>query len=198
MTDQTSSRRDFLATSAHTLGGAWLALNLPAIEAAGAYARRAVAEGHSFDVLTPQEARAFAAFAERIIPSDGTPGAREAGVIYFVDRALGTFTAPILLSIRSGLADLDVRTRSKHRQAVDFASLTPRQQDALIRSIEDSVFFDNGRLLTVMGMFADPSYGGNRGHVGWRLLGFEDRGAYQPPFGHYDAESMRERLGGGR
>ena len=30
------------------------------------------------------------AIAARIIPSDATPGAREAGVVYFIDRALST------------------------------------------------------------------------------------------------------------
>ena len=29
----------------------------------------------------------------QIVPSDDTPGAREAGVIYFIDRALATFLA---------------------------------------------------------------------------------------------------------
>jgi hypothetical protein len=35
-------------------------------------------------------------------------------------------------------------------------------------------------------MFADPAYGGNSDKVGWKLIGFEDRFAWQPPFGEYD------------
>jgi gluconate 2-dehydrogenase gamma chain len=198
MMDPLATRRQFLASSCYALGGAWLAVHLPAIEAAGAYARLAAAENRSFEVLTPREARAFAAFAERIFPTDDTPGAREAGVVHFADRALSSFGEPLLLSIRAGLADLEAKTKAKHRQATEFSSLTPRQQDGLIRAIEDSVFFGNGRLLTIMGMFADPSYGGNQDGVGWRLLGFEERGAYAPPFGYYDAEYERRRAEGGR
>jgi gluconate 2-dehydrogenase gamma chain len=39
-----------------------------------------------------------------------------------------------------------------------------------------------------MGFLADPSYGGNRGQVGWKLIGFEPKPAWKPPFGYYDAE----------
>jgi hypothetical protein len=42
------------------------------------------------------------------------------------------------------------------------------------------------RFLTIAGTFANPSWGGNRDKIGWRLLGFEDRFVWQPPFGDYD------------
>ena len=42
---------------------------------------------------------------------------------------------------------------------------------------------------TVTGFLATPNWGGNRGQVGWKLIGFEDAGAYQPPFGYYDREA---------
>ena len=35
-------------------------------------------------------------------------------------------------------------------------------------------------------MFSNPSYGGNRGGIGWKLLGFEDQHIFDPPFGYYD------------
>jgi hypothetical protein len=37
-----------------------------------------------------------------------------------------------------------------------------------------------------MGFFGNPSYGGNRDLVGWKLIGFEDRFQFEPPFGYYD------------
>jgi hypothetical protein len=40
----------------------------------------------------------------------------------------------------------------------------------------------------VAGVFSDPSYGGNRDHAGFTLIGMEHAAAYQPPFGWYDAE----------
>jgi len=39
-----------------------------------------------------------------------------------------------------------------------------------------------------LGMFSDPSYGGNRNGIGWELLGFRNDHAYQPPFGYYDRD----------
>jgi hypothetical protein len=42
-------------------------------------------------------------------------------------------------------------------------------------------------------MFASPSYGGNRNLVGWKLLGFDDRFAWQPPFGYYDRDAHGAR-----
>ena len=44
------------------------------------------------------------------------------------------------------------------------------------------------RYLTLAGMFSLPEHGGNRDQIGWRLLGFENRHAWQPPFGFYDAD----------
>ena len=43
-------------------------------------------------------------------------------------------------------------------------------------------------LLTLLGMFSLPSYGGNRGGVGWKLIGFEDAHVFQSPFGYYDRD----------
>jgi hypothetical protein len=43
-------------------------------------------------------------------------------------------------------------------------------------------------MLTVIGMFTMPAYGGNRGGAGWKLLGFEDSHAFHPPFGYYDRD----------
>jgi len=44
------------------------------------------------------------ALTTQIIPSGGAPGAREAGVVYFIDRALATFDADKKESYRRGLA----------------------------------------------------------------------------------------------
>jgi hypothetical protein len=33
-----------------------------------------------------------------------------------------------------------------------------------------------------------PKYGGNHDKAGWKLLGFEDRHVWQPPFGYYDKD----------
>lgn len=190
MSTTNQTRREFLASSTLALGGGWLAMHMPAIRDAAAFATQ-TGPFAAFQVLTPREARTFAAFAARIFPSDDTPGATEAGVDRFADRALGTFMAPLLPSLRAGLADLDRRARRRRGGAEGFAGLTASGQDAVMRAVEDAEWFFNARLLVVMGMFSNPSYGGNQDGVGWRLIGFEDRGSHQPPFGHYDAEYAR-------
>ncbi len=48
------------------------------------------------------------------------------------------------------------------------------------------------RYLSITGMFALPEYCGNRDLAGYRLIGFEDRHGWTPPFGYYDAH-YRER-----
>ena len=68
------------------------------------------------------------------------------------------------------------------------ASLTADQQIAVLQAIEKSDFFELLRTHTVLGFLGSPSYGGNRGGVGWKHIGFEDRMAFEPPFGYYDAQ----------
>ncbi|HEX9581032.1 MAG TPA: gluconate 2-dehydrogenase subunit 3 family protein [Gemmatimonadales bacterium] len=183
-----STRRDFVTASSGTALGAWIAINLPGIEAAAAYAARARAQQQPFQVLTPDEARTLEAIAEQIIPADDTPGARDAGVVYFMDRALGTFAAGQLEATRAGLTDLLNRVRQGHGAAATFAALDAPSQTAMLKEIERTAFFGGVRFLTVAGMFADPSHGGNRDYAGWKLLGFDHRAGYQPPFGYYDRE----------
>ena len=71
------------------------------------------------------------------------------------------------------------------------ASLTSERQIELIRDIEKSDFFELLRTHTLMGFLGSPAYGGNRGKVGWKHIHFDDRMAFQPPFGYYDAEAAK-------
>jgi gluconate 2-dehydrogenase gamma chain len=187
MTDS-PTRRAFLETSGTVLSGAWLSVHLPAIRAAATCARRAFARGAGFVVLTPDEARELDAVAARIIPTDDTPGAREAGVIYFIDQALATFAQSMLQPLRGGLADLRQAVHASSPTAASFSALGADDQDAVLRTLEKSAFFGAVRFLTVAGMFGDPSHGGNRDEIGWKLLAFGGAHAYVPPFGYYDRE----------
>jgi gluconate 2-dehydrogenase gamma chain len=191
MTDSVS-RRAFLA-AASAAGAAWLVADPERLDAALAHARRAVAAPppYHFGALTPAQAADLEAVAMRIFPSDGTPGAKEAGVIHFLDQALATFAAPQKGSMLEGLDDLNKQARSKWPDTTTFAALPPERQDELLKTIETGPFFGQVRFATIVGMFSNPSYGGNQDQVGWKLLGFEAHGIYQPPFGYYDAEAER-------
>lgn len=180
------------------------------------------------------EARTVEAIAERIIPGDGrSPGATQAGVVYYIDRAISGFSTGLQRVYRLGLRELDVLCT--RRYSASFVTLNAEQQDEVIRRLlgpesgeaasaakgvgEDDYDFDrtaghqdhaveqprasgpgDGTALsglsgqgdeqrtidvallrrffavirehTMEGFFCDPLYGGNRGAVGWRLVGF--------------------------
>jgi gluconate 2-dehydrogenase gamma chain len=180
------TRRRFLADTTRLGTVGWLALQLPLIETFAACAR----DSAPFVNLTPPEARSMRAFAAQIMPSaQGSPGAEEAGAVYFVDRALGTpYFAGDVQTVRAGLADLDRRARDAGEHG-GFASLSAAKQVAILRAIEKGAFFVSARKLVIIGTFADASYGGNRGGVGWSMVGIDHQASYAAPFGWYDAHS---------
>ncbi|HKE93047.1 MAG TPA: gluconate 2-dehydrogenase subunit 3 family protein [Povalibacter sp.] len=184
------SRREFLRAAAESLGVAWLSLNWSQVTAAvhdaneGARAPATV----GFNFLTAAQAADVEAIAAQIIPTDDTPGAREAGVVYFIDRALATFMSRLAVEFRAGLQDFQHACRARYPQTSGFSALPSAQQIEFLKGVEHTTFFGTAHMLTVFGMFAMPSYGGNRDGVGWKLIGFEDRHAFQPPFGYYDRD----------
>ena len=176
------TRRDWILGS--LAASAW-----PAIAAAQQHAHRAATSDSPtaleyFDAPTAREVTAITAL---IIPSDDGPGATEAGAVYFIDRALKTFAADQQVTYRDGLVGLKARREKMFSAAASFADLTPSQQSRLLRSIETTNFFATIRQHTVMAWLGNPEYGGNRGGVGWKYIGFDDQGAFTPPFGFYDA-----------
>jgi hypothetical protein len=146
---------------------------------------------YRFDVLTPAQAADLEAIFMRIFPSDGTPGAKEAGVIHFMDKSLSTWAAGQKDAVINGLADVNKKVAEKWPGTTAFSALQPEQQDEYLKSIEKTPFFGQLRFATIVGMFSNQSYGGNQGEAGWKLLGFESHGIYQPPFGYYDAEARK-------
>jgi gluconate 2-dehydrogenase gamma chain len=185
----TGTRRDFLKASSATLGSAWLLAQWPALLAAAGAAREAHAAGAAFTNLSPEDAQDIEAIAAQIIPTDETPGAREAGVVYFIDAALGSFAARRAGALREGLAALNAKVAADHAPVARFAALDDATQIAVLKSEENGPFFGNVYFLTIAGMFALPGYGGNRDDIGWKLLGFDHRHVWAPPFGYYDAHA---------
>ena len=187
--DDKLARRSFLRLMGGTLGASFLALNWSEVAAA---AQQAVAQGASgrnhTEFLTAAEAADVEAICAQIIPTDSTPGAREAGVVFFIDRALGSFYASQAEILRSGLRQFQSAAREWRAQVSSFSALPTDQQIEFLRTVEHTPFFDSVRLLTVIGMFSMPAYGGNRDGAGWRLLGFEDQHIFEPPFGYYDRD----------
>ena len=76
-----------------------------ALSAIAAAAQQARSTG-KFEFFTPDQARDAEAIAEQIIPRDESPGAKEAGVMYFIDRALSRYFQDQQAVYRKGLAEL--------------------------------------------------------------------------------------------
>jgi gluconate 2-dehydrogenase gamma chain len=186
-------RRTFLRAAA-AAGVAWAAADLTQVEDALAWASHQGATGGAagFTALTKAQAEVIDAVASRILPSvEGRPGAHEAGVVYFIDRALSTFNTAQKSVYSDGVADLNRRAAERWSGTSSFAALTSNQQNQLLREIEKTPFFEAARGDTVVGTLALPTWGGNRDFAGWHLLGLEHQPAFQPPFGYYDTEINR-------
>jgi gluconate 2-dehydrogenase gamma chain len=195
--------------AAAAASAAWAAVDLVQVEEALAWTAQHAAPGEGraagvgISVLTKDQAAALDAMSARILPAvDGKPGAHDAGVVFFIDRSLATFNAAQKPVYVDGVQDLNRRAATDTGTAgATFATLTPAQQDAILRAVETTPFFQAVRFDTIVGTFAVPTYGGNRDHVGWRLIGHEHQPAFQPPFGFYDADANRpggNRPGGNR
>jgi len=140
-----------------------------------------------FQTLDPATALEIDAIVSQIIPSTDGPGAHEAGVIYFIDRALSTFDKDLRDAYRTGIGEVEQKRKEMFPGSASVATLGNEQQIQLIHAMEHTDFFELLRTHTMYGFLGNPSYGGNRDRIGWKLIGFDDRMAYQPPFGYYDA-----------
>ena len=185
-----SSRRGFLIGTACGLGSAYSALRWPAIRNAEAYAKQAAEStaAPAFEFFSSEQAAEVEGIAAQIIPSDGTAGARDARVLYFIDRALVSFDRDKQAAYTHGLKDLQAKVRAGFPPKHHFADLNSEEQIRLLTAIEHSEFFELVRLHTIMGFLARPEYGGNQDDAGWKLIGFGDEMVYEPPFGYYDAK----------
>ena len=184
------SRRSFITSTGQLLSGAWLASHWPEVASAAHHAESAMTSNEpvTFTALAPWEVTQVDAISAQIIPSGATPGAREAHVTVFVDRALATFLAGMAPMIHEGLKDFTKGFDAKFPSAKGFAAAKPEQQGAFLTASEQTPFFQTMRLMTVLGYLSSPKYGGNVNGIGWKAIGFDDQHMFQPPFGYYDRE----------
>jgi gluconate 2-dehydrogenase gamma chain len=182
------SRRLFLQSAGALTGSMYLRMLAPGVAAISQAACSARDQGAAFEVLGTAEARDFAAIAARIIPTTDTPGATEAGVIHFIDKAFAAEMKEQLDFARGGLEAFNEALRAEHGDT-HLDALHEDTQDAFLATREASPFFQLLWAMTMFGFFAMPKYGGNRDKVGWELVGFEgNHGPWTYPFGYYDAQ----------
>lgn len=188
--------------------------------------------------FTSHEARTVEALTARILPgTPEDPGAREAGVVSYIDNMLSyregfnesTYREPPYAQIaeenegsqasdpyqtilvaadqierygfqailsprevyRLGVVSVDAYARSLYQKP--YINLSEDEQDRIIEDMvsgdaddafapfSSKTFFTILRRHTAEGMFSDPAYGGNRGMVGWSLIGYPGaQRAYTP------------------
>jgi gluconate 2-dehydrogenase gamma chain len=125
------SRRDFLFHGFSGASSLWLAAHWPVLLSAATHAHQSVKSPANvkFEFFSPEQAVEIEAISARIIPTTDTPGAREAGVVYFIDRALVTFAKDAQKTCSGGLTDLQARVVEMFPGTAKFSAATPEQQD---------------------------------------------------------------------
>jgi gluconate 2-dehydrogenase gamma chain len=135
--------------------------------------------GERLQALTVRQARFIDAIAARILPTTDTPGAVEAGAVFYIDRALAGPYPHLLSRYAHGLRALDAHAKTQFGAA--FEKLNGVQKDAALSDLESGRitelhhgegFFELLRTHVLEGVFGEPSYGGNRDMIGWKLVGF--------------------------
>lgn len=194
------SRRSFLSNTARATGGV---VTLGVLSRAGVLdAQEDVPYEHAWQNLDAHQGRTVDALTRMIMPSDDNgPGAAEARVVVYIDRALGAHRADYRESytagldafdrycrdtLESGFVDLSARDRRRALMGIDRAR-SPRAwpQDAPMGARD---FLRMVATHTMEGMFCDPVYGGNYRETGWKLIRFPGRApfGYDPPFSEFD------------
>lgn len=138
------NRRDAIRGLALTVGAA-------ATGWAGRAAAAVAPLGWTPTALSADQARLVDVVAELIIPATDTPGARQAGVPQFVDRALANYCDKAQVEqLLGGLSRMDADARAAHGDV--FVALAPDQQVALLN------VYDREAALVA------PGQGAGRGH----------------------------------
>jgi gluconate 2-dehydrogenase gamma chain len=91
---------------------------------------------------------------------------------------------------RRGIEFVDAYAQEQFED--EFVDLTAEQQDQILTDMDEDTatgfegptakaFFVQLRNDTIEGMFSDPMYGGNRGLVGWTLIGYPGAQRFYTP-----------------
>lgn len=133
--------------------------------------------------LAESEVRCLNALVEDIIPSsEGSPGAREAGVADFIEHALAGTDARFRHQYSEGLAGIDQYCQATYERK--YADLAESERFEVLSRLSmgsnpmyfadpwAQTFFSTLWTHTIEGFLCDPSHGGNRDLVGWRTVGF--------------------------
>jgi len=116
-------------------------------------------------VLSAAEAAIVESLCDQIVPADDAPGARQAGVLYYIDRQLA-----------GPLARFAPRYHASLPEFADLLKLPFAGQTAFLRALkgEPAAFFQLVIDHTMQGYYGSPSHGGNRDEASWKMLDIQD------------------------
>lgn len=171
-------------------------------------APRPAALTSSHKTFTNDEWATLSAAVDRVLPRDADPGALDANVPEYIDRMLQTEQLQQMKAqFVPGVAAIERRAQKMFKTS--FAAAKPAQQDELLTIFKNSPeksgearWYEMLVVLVLEGFLGDPSYGGNKGEVGWKLVGFSlvGRNLKGDPKSPYDGSQRLHQLicGGGK
>jgi gluconate 2-dehydrogenase gamma chain len=117
-----------------------------------------------FQALSESEGRIVEALCDQIIPADDAPGAKAAGVLYYIDRQLAGPLARFLPRYQSQLPAFHT-----------LPELAFAEQTAFLQALkgESAAFFNLVVDHTMQGFYGSPEHGGNRDEASWKMLGVQ-------------------------
>ena len=131
--------------------------------------------------FTPEEALCVIALCEQIIPKDQSPGATDAGVIFYIDRQLSGVFHYDQDTYRNGIRNLQNFSKKQFGKA--FESLVPDEQIKIMKTMESnqigekdwsggkaSDFFNLILSHTMQGFYGSPIHGGNKNFMSFEML----------------------------
>lgn len=131
-------------------------------------------------VLTVDQATTLGAIVEQLIPADDYPGAKEAGVVFYIDGILsGPYSRFYKDKYEKGLKIID--QISQARFGNHFAALDGDHQISTLKALENgtaggkvgSEFFSLSLRHSMEGYYGNPKNGGNHGGASWKMIGFK-------------------------
>ena len=158
-------RREFLGAGSRALA------SLSVAAGSAVSCSRATAPGAGWRFFTASEAQTVEAICAQLIPADQDPGAKEAGVVNFIDLQLSRRYKKHRAAYRQGIAAVDAAGRSKF--AKPFVELGADQQVEVLNAVEENSrpFFELILAHTRQGFYGDPRHGGNRNMASWKMVG---------------------------
>ena len=129
-----------------------------------------------YQVLSAGEAETLIALIDAIVPADQDPGAKEAGVVYFIDKQLAGAYQRFVGRYRAELPKLDAASVAATGKRLSELGL--RERTAFLERVDGGeiaggAFFQLVVDHTMQGFYGAPKHGGNRGGVSWRMMGIE-------------------------